>query len=232
MGKSLLFLIILLASLPGYGQQYHMTGRFSNTSPDSISLDSVAFVFTATTYAYYINAGTTPSSTGTYAVITNNPAPDTLALFEDTQGVCNTNGGGNTIKFRLTYATTPFHNIELFETTQSIDSCSSHSYKIQGQYIGYNGNGQIVFTSSVGNTESKGALNAYVYGNVLNVRSEYQENIQINVLNLNGQRVMPVRNAVMRKGEHATFELSGLSTGMYFIIIQGERERKTLKLML
>jgi hypothetical protein len=52
-------------------QQYYMNGRFVNGAPDSTSLDSVAFVFTPTTYEYYINAATAPSSSGTYSVITS-----------------------------------------------------------------------------------------------------------------------------------------------------------------
>ena len=97
----ILFLSLLLFSNTSWGQQYHMLGRFVNTAPDSTSLDSVAFEFTATTYAYYVNASTVPSSSGTYAVVTSTMAPDSLFLFEDSLGVCNTNNGGYTVKFGL-----------------------------------------------------------------------------------------------------------------------------------
>lgn len=232
MKKSLLLILLVFTAHFSKAQQYHMTGRFTNTAPDSTSLDSVAFEFTPTTYAYYINAGTIPSSTGTYMVVSNNVGPDSLVLMEDTLGVCNTNNGGSTIRFRLSYQLAPFHQLTIDETTQSVDSCPSHSYKIQGDYIGYNNAGQIIFTSSVNKISDAGGIEAYVHGRQLAIRSTYDTRAEVQVINLNGQKVTDKQTIRLGKGQTGNLELNGLQPGMYFILIQTERERKTLKAML
>lgn len=222
----LAFLLFSFATTSS-AQQYYMTGRFVNTAPDSTSLDSVAFVFTPTTYAYYINASTTPSSTGTYAVI--DASTDSLVLFEDSLGVCNTNGGGSKISFALSYTISPYYSIDIFETAQSIDSCPSHSYKIQGQYIGYEG--EVIFTNSVKETNAVSSLQAYVYENRLFVKSRYREKVSIDIRSINGQKLEKNRELMLTDDQYSAVDLNGFSPGIYYIVIRSEHERKTLKLV-
>ena len=226
----ILFLSLLLFSNTSWGQQYHMLGRFVNTAPDSTSLDSVAFEFTATTYAYYVNASTVPSSSGTYAVVTSTMAPDSLFLFEDSLGVCNTNNGGYTVKFGLQYQLSPYYGLTIIESISSIDSCPSHSYKIQGDYIGYEG--EIVFTNSVKNASNPSALHTNVYNAQLQISSQYNEKISVQVMNLNGQKMMAAEQAILVNGQRDSFDFRGLSPGIYFVIIQSEHERKAIKFVL
>jgi hypothetical protein len=230
MKKATLLFLFVFASCYSFAQQYHMEGRFVNTAPDSISLDSVAFEFTPTTYAYYVNAGTTPSSQGTYMVSTYNLGPDSLILMESGLGVCSGNGGGNTIKFKLGYTTTPFYSIIVDETTQSIDSCSTHSYKIQGEYIGYTG--IIVFSTSVSSAVPRSSLTTNVYEGHLTLASSYNEKVSVAVLNTNGQSVMPVQDIQLIKGQNNNLDFKSLPPGMYFITILSANERKVLKLAL
>lgn len=231
MKNLILFFSILLCSTAAYSQQYHMTGRFSNTTPNVNSgLDSAIFVFTPTHYQYFINANTAPSSQGTYWVSPGGNT-DTLYLVEDSLGVCSQTGTGITVWFNLDYTVSPYYSLIITESDNSMIDCPSHSNKIEGDYLGWDG---MIFPypASVVRVPAASAIQAHVYNSQLSVASTYNEKVTVTITNISGQKMLNTREALLLNGNQARFDLTGLIPGMYFAIIQSEHERKAIKFAL
>lgn len=231
MKKLLLLFSILLCSTIGYSQSYYMTGRFTNASPDiSQQIDSAIFVFTSTEYSYYTNTNTNPSSFGTYYVMTGGLA-DTLVLMEDSLGICSVNGSGTTVKFKIDRTVTPYYSITLTETAASQDSCPSNSLRMSGDFLGEPG----MITDvpvSVKTTNGVFALAADIYNGTLRLKSDYDEKAQIDVININGQKVSGVQTVTLKKGQTSFIPLDVLNTGVYFVRIKTSSELKVVKFAL
>lgn len=230
MKKFILSFCILLSVTTTYAQQFYMNGRFSNTTPDlNAGIDSAAFNFTNTTYTYFINNNPNPSSFGSYAIVTGTSS-DTLVLMEDSLGVCSNNGTGTTVKMKIDKTITPYFSIILSETAHSMASCPTHSLRMSGDFIATSGT--IISTSSVNDTKQDNGLQAYTYGGRLMVIGKYNERVFVSVTNINGQKVLKTQETNLTQGQTSTFDLSGLSSGIYFVLIQSEHGRKAIKVAL
>lgn len=227
-----LFLLIATTFIAGttFSQEFYMQGRFVNTNPD-ISLDSAAFEFTPTNYEYFINDATTPSSSGTYEVIDGIFNPDSIILYEDTLGVCATNGGGKTIRFEVGASTNPFYAVTLFETSFSVDSCPTHSHKMSGQYIGYN-DGVVIYPTSVSTLGEASSLGLYSYGNRIYLTADENETVNVAIMDMNGRKLGDPRKMQLSKGQPQTYDVGWLSPGVYIAVVTTARERKTLRFIL
>lgn len=209
-----------------------MNGRFSNTSPDiDAGIDSAAFVFTNTNYSYYIEDNPAPSSFGTYEIITGGMS-DTIVFYEDSLGVCSDNGTGTTVKMEIDKTVTPYYSIMLGETAHSMDNCQTHSLRMSGEFIATSG---VIYNWSASVNDTKGndiGLLAYNYGNNLMIRSRYSEKISFTVTNISGQKVLKTQEAFLTQGQNSIFNLSGLTSGIYFVLIQSEHGIKAIKVAL
>ncbi len=229
MKKLILLSCVLLSFTTTYAQQFHMNGRFCNSTPNvNAGIDSAAFIFTNVGYNYYINANTNPSSHGEYEII-NGSMSDTIVFYEDSLGVCSNNGTGAVVKMEIDKTTTPFYSIILSQTANSLANCPSHSLKMSGDFIASNGGIIYGWAASVKDTKTDIGLQAYNYGNQLVIKSRYNEKVYVSVTNVNGQKVMKTQDAYLTQGEKATFELSSLSAGIYFVLIQSEHGKTAIK---
>ena len=228
MKKIILLLSVLLSLTTSYAQQFHMSGRFSNTTPDVDALiDSAAFNFTNSGYTYFVDDNPNPSSFGTYEIIIGGMS-DTLVLYEDSLGVCSDNGTGATVKLEIDKTVTPFYSIILSETSHSMQNCTSHSLQMSGDFIATSG---VIFNwaASVKDAKSDIGLRAYTFEGKLMVNSNYNEKVSVTVTNISGQKVTKTQEATLSAGHTHTFDFDGLSRGIYFIFLQSEHGRKTVK---